>query len=402
MMTTPKTTLTHRRAAGLLGLTLLGTTLLGGSAWLATHHPVRHAAPPRLVYTAQGYGGFLPAPVTPKAAAPGRSVPPMTMTAKMTAKTSAPPEQVAQDAYAAGRYADVETAAAQVIRQAIQHPTLPHRRAAARAGSLLAYAAARRHDLKLARARFATARGEAAALPDKGKQPAMPGQETATLEEDDAFQHAVCTGALGDKPAAEAEYVAFMRRFPESPLVQASVKRLARMHGGDIPPAAEAVWREAMGTAQKHQAALQREASLCGPECLAELLHRHGEASDVHALGREMQTSDRGTTLAALADAARTHGFRPQGLALTQKGLTQTLAAQRRPVIALIAPGHYVLVEAAAPVGVTVWDPDARGLGRGERRTLPLSDWQRRWHGVALALAPGSEKTPAAVETARR
>lgn len=276
-MTTPKTTSNRRRPAA----AALGLTLLGGSAWLATHHPVRHAAPPRLVYTAQGYGGFLPAPVAPKAAAPGRSVPPMTMTAKMTAKTSAPPEQVAQDAYAAGRYADVETAAAQVIRQAIQHPTLPHRKAAARAGGLLAYAAARRHDLKLARARFATARGEAAALPDKGKQPAMPGQEKPTLEEDDAFQHAVCTGALGDKLAAEAEYVAFMHRFPESPLVQASVKRIARMHGGDIPPAAEAVWREAMAMAQKHQAALQREASLCGPECLAELLRRHGEASDV-------------------------------------------------------------------------------------------------------------------------
>ncbi len=348
-----------------------------------------------MVYSAQGYGGFVPQPAAPK-------VPARLGSQSSLVRAILPPEQVAEAAYAAGRYPEVENAAAQVIRQAAQQPTLPHRKAAAHAGSLLAYAAARRHDLKLARVRFTAAQKQAAALPDKGKLPARFGETSATLEEDDAFQHAVCTGALGDKPAAEAEYVAFMRRFPESPLVQASVKRIARMHGGDIPPADEAVWRGAMQTAQTHQSAQQREASLCGPECLAELLRRRGEAADVHALAREMQTSDRGTSLAVLADAAQTHGFQPQGLALTQKGLMQTLAGRHRPVIALVAPGHYVLVEAAAPGGVTVWDPDARGIGRGDRRTLPASVWQRRWHGVALALAPGSEKAPAAVEIARR
>lgn len=388
------TSSTSRRAAA----SIAGLAVLGGGAWLAVHHQARQTAPPHLVYTASGYGGFLPAPTVAKAVTKAAR-PSSSTTAR--AKPQTPPVQVASEAYAAGRYGEVERAAALVVRQAVRQPTLPHRQAAARAGSLLAYAAARRHDLTLARTRFVTARLEAAALPDKGKLPAPPGQPPATLEEDAAFQHAVCTGALGDKPAAEAEYVAFMRRFPDSPLVQASVKRIARLHGGDVPPADEAVWREAMATAQKHQAALQREASLCGPECLAELLRRHGEASDVHALAREMQTSERGTALAALAGVARKHGFQPQGLALTQKGLMQTLAAPGRPIIALIAPGHYVLVEAAAPVGVTVWDPDALGIGRGERRTLPLSDWQRRWHGVALALAPGSEKTPA-VQTARR
>ena len=389
-----KTILTPRRTAA----SLAGLAVLGGGAWLAVHHQARHRAAPRLIYTANGYGGFLPAPTAPKTAgkASKRVIPIVTR-----AKLQAPPVQVASEAYAAGRYGEVEAAAALVVRQAVQQPTLPHRRAAARAGSLLAYAAARRHDLTLARIRFATARLEAAALPDKGRQPARIGESPATLEEDDAFQHAVCTGALGDRPAAEAEYVAFMRRYPDSPLVQASVKRIARLHGGDVPPADEAVWREAMGTARKHQAARQREASVCGPECLAELLRRRGEAADVPGLAREMGTGENGTVLAALAAVAQKHGFRAQGLALTQKGLAETLAARRLPVIALVAPGHYVLVEAASPAGVTLWDPDARGVGQGDRRSVPSAQWQHQWRGVTLALAPVSGKI-AAVQTARR
>ena len=299
----------------------------------------------------------------------------------------------------------VEAVAARVIRLAASHPTLARRKAAAQAGSLLAYSAARRHDLALARVRFDAARKQAAALPDRGKQPARMGADPATLEEDDAFQHAVCTAALGDKPAAEAEYVAFMRRYPESPLVQASAKRIARMHGGDLPPADESVWREAKQTTQRRQTSRQREASLCGPECLAELMRRRGgEAVTpdlvpdvVHRLAREMATGEHGTSLAALAAAADRHGFRARGLALTQKGLI----AQRLPVIALVAPGHYVLVEAAAPGGVTLWDPDAHGTGRSGREIVPLAGWQHRWQGVtlALALAPG---TVSAVRTARR
>lgn len=377
-------------------VSIAGLAVLGGGTWLATHHQARHTAAPRLVYTASGYGGYVTHPLAPHAKRSRAAAP---VTAR--ARPQTPTVQVASEAYAAGRYGEVERAAALVVRQAAQQPTLPHRQAAARAGSLLAYAAARRHDLTLARTRFVTARLEAAALPDKGKQPTMPGLTVATLEEDAAFQHAVCTGALGNKLAAEAEYVAFMRRYPDSPLVQASVKRIARLHGGDIPPADEAVWREAMGTARKHQATRQREASLCGPECLAELLRRRGEAADVHGLAREMGTSERGTALAALAAGAQRHGFMPEGLALTQKGLAETLAARRLPVIVLVRPGHYMLVEAATLAGVSVWDPDARGIGRGDHRAIPLTRWQHRWHGVTLALARPVQETHA-VQTARR
>jgi len=398
----------HLQNKNKLGIAAASVAALGLAGGLWWHGQPRHAAHARMVYSVDGYGGFVPAPVAPrpavKAAGPNAPV-----------TASVPSEQAAEAAYAAGRYQDVESAAAQVLRQAAQQPTLPHRQAAAHAGSLLAYAAARRHDLPLARVRFAAAQKEAARLPDKGKPKPMLGQrEPATLEEDDAFQHAVCTGALGntaaDKRAAEGEYVAFMRRFPASPLLPAAVKRIARMYGGNIPPADEAVWQGAMQIAQKQQKARMREASLCGPECLAELLRRHGQSAAahdektpdkkmadkkmadlVHALAQEMKTSDRGTSLAALASAATHHGFAVQGLALTQAGLMQTLAERRQPVIAFIFPGHYVLVEAASAAGVHVWDPDANGIGRGGRREVAAATWQQEWRGVTLVLAPATQ-----------
>lgn len=383
-------------ALGLAGALLLA----GGGLWLGVrlHSTKRHIGPPP-VYTASGYGGFV-TPVAPKAASvrPSASV-------KTSASRRVPvadPVGPARAAYNAGRYGQAE-AMAQAV--AVNAEKKGKHRQAAFARQVLAYSAARRKDLPLARARFAALETEAAQLPDKGKVPAPIGEAPSTLTEEAAFQHAVCTGALGDPKAAEAEYVAFMRAFPDSPLVGAAVKRIARMHGGDVPKADEAVWLTAQQVAQRHQSAREREASLCGPACLAELLRRRGETADVHGLATEMGTGERGTTLAGLADAAQKHGFRPQGLALTQKGLGE----QRLPVIALVTPGHYVLVESVSAQSVTVWDPDARGLGRGGPRVYPVAEWSRAWRGTALALEGGGRPSPGGrkpadvpVRTARR
>jgi len=361
---------------------------LGLGLWLGVRpHPAPRRAPahagPRLVYSAQGYGGFVPAPAPVKTAARREAVP--------------DPVQPVRDAYNAGHYRQVEAEAAFVVAGASGSRDVTRRRQAVEARTLMAYAAARRHDLPLARTRFAVTRREAARLPDRGKQVAQSGQNAPTMEEDAAYQHAVCTAALGDKAGAEAEYVSFMRAYPESPLVQGAVKRIGMLHGGDVPPAAQAVWQQAGATALTRQKARDREASLCGPECLAELLRRRGRAADgsvsVHALADEMHTGDRGTEMADLAAAANKRGFAARGLALTPKGL----AAQTLPVIALVTPGHYVLVDAVSAQGVTVWDPDARGPGRGGAVSVPAAQWGREWRGITLTLSP-----PLSVRTARR
>jgi hypothetical protein len=114
----------------------------------------------------------------------------------------------------------------------------------------------------------------------------------SSLEAEAASQHAVLTAALppgppnfGGKEAAEREYCAFMRAYPESPLVHAAVKRIAPFHGGDVPPAAEAVWKQAVRIAADKRKARNWQNALCGPECLAELLRRLPEGT--HRRGAE-------------------------------------------------------------------------------------------------------------------
>lgn len=376
---------TTTRTTRLASAAFLSVTLAGGIGWYAAvHRPAKPIAP--RVYVSEGYGGF----VTP-------SAPPKAARAKAKAAASpvtADPVRPLQEAYEAGRYLQVEAQAQAVIRGAAQSHSVKRHTQAAFARQIMAYSAARRHDLPLAQARFAALRQEAARLPDRGVEPAHPGEEPATLEQEAAFQHAVCTGALGNGGAAEAEYAAFMKQYPDSPLLHAALLRLQRMHEGNLPQADEAIWRQAKQIALVHQRTQEREASLCGPECLAELLRRRGETPDIHALAQAMDTSERGTTLSALAGAARAHGFSAQGLALTPKGLgTQTL-----PVIALVVPGHYVLVEAVGAAGVTIWDPDASGVGHGGRRTVQPPVWGRMWRGMTLALQPSVR----AMRTAQR
>jgi len=294
-------------------------------------------------------------------------------------------------AYSRGDYVATATAARTVIHAvaAEPKPSLPERKAAVRARHLLAFAAARQKDLATARAQFAVLRTEAAKLPDHGKpdSPAPIGEmPPPTLEEDAAYQHAVCTAALGDKGGAEKEYIAFMHSYPDSPLVQAAIKRIARLHGGDIPKEAEGAWHQAMQVASAHERQRQRNASLCGPECLSELLRRQKADPTLtpSTLANEMKTSENGTSLAALAESAKHHGFvQARGLALSQKGL----AEQKLPLVALVDQGHFVIVDNITPHEVRVWDPDAEGVGKGAARTYPLSHWQRIWReGIALAL----------------
>lgn len=365
----------HKQAIG--AVCAAGMVALGGAFWWHSQEQAEQvAARARLTYHADGYGSF----AKPKNSVP--SAPAVKQSLVITpspAPTAIPPAlTTARAAYASGHYKAAEAAAKQVIASAPKtgHPTV----AVASARHLLAFTAARQGDLKTARIRFAAAQRDAAALPAPSPTPPAPGSTPEpTLVEDSAYQHAVCTMALGDKAGAEREFVQFMRDYPDSPLVHGSMRRIARMHGGDIPKNVESVWRGAMAIAEQHVKQRERDLSLCGPECLSELLKRQGKTVAVEALAREMKTDENGSSVAALQAAFRRHGFdAAQGVRLTMPGLHE----QSLPVVALIQPGHFVLVDAVAGDGaVTVWDGDNRD---GATRTIPAAQWQQEWQGVAL------------------
>ena len=203
-----------------------------------------------------------------------------------------------------------------------------------------------------------------------------------TLEEEGAFQRAICTSAIDGPRAGEAQLDAFLRRYPRSILIHGAVKRIARYHKGDVPKDAEALWTAAMAVQAKDDKARQRAASLCGPQCLAELLRRQGKTANVETLAREMKTDEDGTSLLALSRAAKRHGLKAQGLDLTQAGLEK----QALPLIALVSSGHYVLVEAVTPAGTQVWDPPSASAGAGKRYTVDAAQWKQQWGGAALAI----------------
>ena len=295
---------------------------------------------------------------------------------------SSNPLQPAINAYNVGKYKDAEAASLRVIDSSSKSTNPAVKKDAVRARYVLAFSAARRKDMKEAQARFAVLRDEASKLPDKGKQDASPGQMEPTLTEEGAYQHAVCTAALGDKKAAEEEYLKFMRDYPESPLINGCVMRIERLHGGHPPKYAEDAWQQAQKVAMERQKTRQKEQSMCGPECLAELLRRKGEKADVKTLAKEMKTSETGTSLQSLAETAKKHGYTPKGLQLTPKGLNK----QKLPLIAIIMPGHFVIVEKANLLGVTIWDPNGAGQGKPSTRHFSNKEWKRMWGGIALCL----------------
>jgi hypothetical protein len=292
-----------------------------------------------------------------------------------------------QAAYRAGDFARVEREAHQTLASMTTTAPLTHRRAAAQVRKIQAFAAARRNNLSLARERFALLQQEAARLPDHGAVTAPGESPHATLEEDAAYQQAVCTVALGDKAAGEARYIAFIKTYPESPLVSGCIKRLMRLHGGNVPPEAEAAWRDAMRIAKERETERQRQASLCGPESLAYLLAggKEPDASQVASLSAEMQTDEQGTRIGALESAARRHGFpEAQAAQMTADGLRQRLS--QGPVIALIAPGHFVVVTEISERGVVrTWDANALGQDRPGEKVYLASEWEKLWDGYGVA-----------------
>lgn len=406
---------------------LIGSlALAGGAGWLAFQAT---RVPPAPVYTRDGYGGYVSAP---------KPVAPSKQASEPRNEPSASPLQPALQAYDAGRYEEAEAQARQLVAPADEQSAVAvPAEEKARAQWVLAFSAARRRDLKLARQRFAELRETAAGerwtieakrgiedttpvvsersasseepevLPDRPVSPT--GTPLPTLEEEAAYQHAVLTAALTSKPGTrtaepgtrsspegERELVEFIRRYPESPLVHAAIRRIGKMHGGDVPKDAERVWQQAMKEAQERQHARDRERSLCGPEVLAEVLRRRGSAdAGVRDLARELNTDHQGTTLKALAQAAEKRGFTTKGLRLTWDGLWKITNGTEAPkpgstvLVALIQPGHFVLIEQVTAGWVSVWDsaPDKRHPS--PRRQYSRGEWERAWSGVVLQLRAG-------------
>lgn len=298
-----------------------------------------------------------------------------------------PPKPVSRvqpitDLYSAGKFKAAEDAAQAYIRAHEGDSDTAGRRAVLEARFLRAFAAARQREFQRARMWFDDLREAASVFPDGGAVPVTYGEIHPTMEQQAAYQRSICTLAMGDKQAAEKELRVFMRRYPTSILVHGAVKRIARLHGGDVPPDAEKDWQAAVNIQAKAEKKRLRDQALCGPQVLAELLRRQGKSADMNRLVQEMQTDENGTSLLQLQEVAQKHGLTAQGVELRP----DALAAQKLPLVALVSPGHFVLVEQVTPDSIHVWEPPATRTGKGERKTHSASEWAQIWGGYALTL----------------
>jgi hypothetical protein len=344
-----------------VGSAVLSLATIGGIFWLAVR-----AAVPRLVYTGQGFGAMVPASAANRAA------------------LAPPPDPLhaAVDAFNAGRFTEAETKAAEAVRAGSTRPDalVP----VTRARILMAYSAARRREYPLARERFAAAvAGTKAGLAAPAQGGPISREALRSAESDAAYQHAVCTLAMGNRKGGETELRCVIRNYPESAEVHGAVRRIARLHGGDVPRDVQALQRRARAISLAADRARRRSGSMCGPECLAELLHREGKPADLALLAREAATSHEGTTLLALARTAGRHGIPLKGMQLTDADFRK----QALPLLALVAPGHIVVVDKIDRACVTVWDPAANGPGRPADKDIVWPQWRRMWRGVALVRA---------------
>lgn len=127
-----------------------------------------------MVYTSQGFGGYVPA----------NSKKP---------KKSTDPLAPAIESYNKGKYREAEAAAQRLIESNAKSKDPAKRKKSVEARYILAFSSARLKDMVEARDRFTVLQHEAAKLPDKGKQAPMPGLVQPTLEEEGVFQ---CFGFL--------------------------------------------------------------------------------------------------------------------------------------------------------------------------------------------------------------
>ena len=130
----------------------------------------------------------------------------------------------------------------------------------------------------------------------------------------------------------------------------------------------------------------QRDVSDCGAACLAAVARHHGLSVPVPRIRQLASTSQRGTSVLGLVDAATALGFNAKGV----KGPLDSLAKIPLPAIAHVSlPNglqHFLVVGRVEAGHVEVMDP-----ADGQRHRLRLADFAQRWSGVLVLLVPGTE-----------
>jgi len=126
-------------------------------------------------------------------------------------------------------------------------------------------------------------------------------------------------------------------------------------------------------------ALLQAEAAECGLACLAMVANAHGMKVRLPEMRRRFSTSIRGTNLKAIMDMAGSLGFACRAIRLEPVNLHKL----KTPAILHWELKHFVVLKRVSGSKAWINDP-ATGP-----RTFSISEFGKRFSGVALELTPG-------------
>ena len=313
---------------------LVGCLLLTGVAWWLQRAVQPRVRPPLAVRPAPALPPALQAPLTRAAAAPPQQAIPLYR------RLTRLPARTAEEQYVVG-YAHYQI------------------------GKLYA----EQKQFRAAQQAFRQLAAQRLAVPALPLDPSF-----GTWSEQGAYQAAICAYQLNPQQGIQ-QMIRFMEEHPNSPLVIGAYKRILRWTNEKPPAAAQRAWEKAQA-AQKERL---KRAAACGPKALAYLLtNEFGQPTDWQTLMKECRTDIDGTSMWALAQAARQRGISAVGLEVSRDGLLQ----QEPPFIVWNPLGHYVAVIAREGKW-QVYDPEKGSLQPWVETPLPDG-----WRGAILLLRP--------------
>jgi ATP-binding cassette subfamily B protein len=140
----------------------------------------------------------------------------------------------------------------------------------------------------------------------------------------------------------------------------------------------------------------QQDITDCGAACLASVSAHYKRLVPIARIRQQAATSQRGTNMLGMIEAAQKLGFTAKGV----RGTAESLAKIPKPAIAHVIVQeklhHFVVIYDVTPKAVTVMDPADGRMHRMDHETF-----RKQWTGVLVIMLPDqsfrqtNEKTPA-------
>lgn len=130
----------------------------------------------------------------------------------------------------------------------------------------------------------------------------------------------------------------------------------------------------------------QHDRSDCGAACLASIAGHYRLGLPIARVRQLANTSQKGTNLLCLINAANQLGFTAQGVRADEEALSEVSLPAIAHVVLNETSHHYIVVYAVKKRSIRCMDP-----ATGRMKNWPKKEFMAAWSGVLLLVAPGND-----------